>query len=442
MEIKLSDHFGYKKLLRFTFPSIVMMTFNSIYGVVDGYFVSNFAGKTAFAAVNLIMPFLMILGTVGFMFGAGGSALIGKTLGEGDRNKANRYFTLFIWASLIISIVITIVSFCFLPQITTFLGGEGQLHSDAVLYGRIILVATPAYVLQFEFQSLFITAEKPKLGLFVTVISGVSNMTLDLLFVGIFKWGLIGAAVATTISQYMGGVIPLIYFARQNTSLLQFTKTSFDSKALLRACINGSSELMSNISMSVVGMLYNVQLLKFVGEDGISAYGVMMYVSMIFASTFFGYSIGTAPVISYHYGACNKNELKSLLKKSLVITAIFSTAMLISAFCLARPLSLLFVGYDANLFSLTVKGFKIFSLCFAFMGFAIFASSFFTALNDGVTSAIISFLRTLVFQIAAVLLLPIIFGVDGIWWSIVMAEVMAVIVSAIFLKLKQKKYNY
>ncbi len=442
MEIKLSDHFNYKKILRFTFPSIIMMVFTSIYGVVDGYFVSNFAGKTAFAAVNLIMPFLMILGTIGFMFGAGGSALIGKTLGEGSKEKANRYFTLFTFASLIISVILAFLSFCFLPQITTLLGGEGQLHSDAVLYGRIILIATPAYVLQFEFQSFFITAEKPKLGLVVTVISGIANILLDLVFVGFLKLGLVGAACATAISQYLGGVIPLFYFSRKNTSLLCFTKTYFDAKALLKACTNGSSELVNNISMSIVGMLYNIQLLKFANENGVAAYGVMMYVSMIFAGVFFGYAVGTAPVISFHYGAQNHKELKSLLKKSLVVLSIFSVAMLIFSEALAQPLALLFVGYDASLLKLTVRGFRIFSVSFVFTGFAIFASSFFTSLNDGVTSAIISFLRTFVFQITAVILLPLIFGVDGIWWSIVVSEFMAVILSAIFLKLKQKKYKY
>ncbi len=442
MNIKLSDHFTYGKLIRFTLPSMVMLIFTSIYGVVDGYFVSNFAGKTPFAAVNLIMPFLMILGTVGFMFGAGGSALIGKTLGEGDNDKANRYFTLFVIVSVVLSVVFAAVSFFFLPQIARLLGAEGSLLDDAVLYGRIILIATPAFVLQFEFQSLFITAEKPKMGLLVTIASGVANMVLDALLVGIFPFGLVGAAVATAISQFMGGVIPLVYFSHKNTSLLQFTKTSFDGKALIRVCTNGSSELMSNISMSVIGMLYNLQLLKFSGENGVAAYGVMMYVSMIFSGAFIGYSIGTAPVVSFHYGAVNTSELKSLLKKSTVILSAFAVVMCLAAELLAVPLSKIFVGYDADLLELTVKGFRIFSLSFIFMGFAIFGSGFFTALNDGLTSALISFLRTLVFQVAAVLLLPILFGVDGIWWSIVIAEVMAVIVSAIFLKIKQKKYNY
>ncbi len=442
MTIKLSDHFTYGKLIRFTLPSMIMLIFTSIYGVVDGFFVSNFAGKTPFAAVNLIMPFLMILGTVGFMFGSGGSALIGKTLGEGDRDKANRYFTLFVIVSVVLSIIFAAVSFFFLPDIARLLGAEGELLDDAVLYGRIILVATPAYVLQFEFQSLFITAEKPKMGLLVTIVSGVANMVLDTLLVGIIPLGLVGAAAATAISQFMGGVIPLIYFSRKNTSLLRFTKTNYDGKALLKACTNGSSELMSNISMSVIGMLYNLQLLKFAGENGVAAYGVMMYVSMIFSGAFIGYSIGTAPVVSFHYGAANTKELKSLLKKSIVILSIFALVMCIAAVLLATPLSKIFVGYGADLLELTIKGFRIFSLSFLFMGFAIFGSGFFTALNDGLTSALISFLRTLVFQIAAVLLLPVVFGVDGIWWSIVVAEIMAVAVTVFFLKLKQKKYKY
>jgi len=442
MNIKLSDHFTYGKLIRFTLPSIGMMIFTSIYGVVDGFFVSNFAGKTPFAAVNFIMPFLMILGTLGFMFGAGGSALVSKTMGEGDNERANRYFSLFVYVSIICGIVIAVLGIIFIPNVAVLLGAEGRMLSDCVLYGRIILAAIPAFMLQMEFQTFFITAEKPQLGLWVTVASGVANMVLDALLVAVIPLGLVGAASATAISQAVGGFVPLIYFARKNGSLLRLTKTNFDVRALFKCCTNGSSELMSNISMSIVGMLYNVQLLKYSGENGVAAYGVLMYVSMIFCGAFIGYSIGTAPVIGYHFGAQNHIELKSLLRKSTVMIGIFSAAMVVLAEVLALPLSIMFVGYDAALLKLTREAFVIYSFSFLFMGFAIFGSSFFTALNDGLTSAAISFLRTMVFQIAAVLILPLIWGVDGIWISIVAAEVMAVAVSVFFLVLKQKKYNY
>lgn len=442
MKIQLSNHFTYKRLLRFTLPSMVMMIFTSIYGVVDGFFVSNFVGKTPFAAVNFIMPFLMILGTAGFMFGTGGSALVSKTMGEGDGEKANSIFSLIIYVSVGLGIIITVLGVIFIRPVAAMLGAEGVLLDDCVLYGRIILAALPAFILQMEFQSFFITAEKPQLGLAVTVASGVTNMVLDALLVGALPLGLVGAATATAISQVVGGVIPVIYFSSRNSSLLRLGKAKFDGASLLKTCTNGSSELMSNVSMSLVGMLYNIQLLKYAGEDGIAAYGVMMYVNMIFIAVFIGYSIGTAPIIGYHFGALNNGELKSLLRKSLVIISGFSVCMLGLALVLAAPLSGIFVGYDSALLDMTVRGFRIFSLSFLFAGFAIFGSGFFTALNDGLTSALISFLRTLVFQILAVMLLPLVWELDGIWISVVVAEAMAVATGAVCLVVKRKKYKY
>ena len=442
MNIKISDRFNYRKLLRFTFPSIIMMIFTSIYCIVDGFFVSTFAGKTAVAAVNFIMPYLMILGTLGFMFGAGGSALVAKTLGEGDKERANKYFSLLVYASVVCGIILSLVGMVFLRPAAILLGAEGEMLDLSVKYGRIVLWAVPVFMLQMEFQSFFVTAEKPKLGLISTIAAGITNIVLDALLVGLTPYKLEGAAIATAMSQAVGGIFPILYFSRKNTSLLRLTRTNFDLFALLKTCTNGSSELMSNISMSLVGMLYNIQLLKYAEEDGVAAYGVLMYVNMIFIAIFIGYSVGSAPIIGYHYGADNKDELKSILKKSCVIIGICSILMLGFAELLAKPLSLLFVGYDAQLTDLTTRGFVIYSFSFLFAGFAIYGSSFFTALNDGLTSAIISFMRTLVFQIAAVLLLPLAFGIDGIWYSIVVAEFMAVALVIFFLFLKKKKYEY
>lgn len=442
MKIQLSEHFNYKKLLRFSFPSIIMMIFTSIYGVVDGFFVSNYVGKTPFAAVNFIMPFLMILGAVGFMFGTGGSALIAQSLGEGKPERAKQLFSLFIYVSAICGLIIAALGILFIRPIAAMLGAEGTMLEDCVLYGRIILLALPAFMLQYEFQSFFVTAEKPQLGLAVTVAAGVTNMVLDALFVAVLQWGLAGAAVATAMSQVVGGVIPILYFASPNSSLLRLTKTRYDGNALLKTCINGSSELMSNISMSIVGMLYNVQLMHYAGEDGVAAYGVLMYVNMIFLAAFIGYAVGTAPVVSYHYGAGDYNELKGLLKKSLVIIGIFSVSMLVLGEVLALPLSKIFVGYDQGLLNLTLKGFVIYSFSFLFAGMAIYGSSFFTALGDGLTSALIAFLRTLVFQILAVIFLPLIWGIDGIWVSIVVAELMAMVITVFFMVIKRKKYHY
>ncbi|MBR2967159.1 MAG: MATE family efflux transporter [Clostridia bacterium] len=442
MQIQLSDKFTYKKLLRFTFPSIIMMVFTSIYYVVDGFFVSNFAGKDAFAAVNFIIPLAMILGCVGFMFGTCGGALIAKTMGEGDKQKANQIFSLVVYVSIILSIVLTVVGLVVLRPVAKLLGAEGQLLADSITYGRILIIAIPAYVLQYEFQCLFATAQKPTLGLVITILAGVTNIALDAIFVAVLKWGLSGAAAATAISQCVGGVVPLIYFACPNKSLLRLTKARWDFRALAKTCANGSSELMTNISMSIVSMLYNVQLLKYIGQDGISAYGVLMYVNMIFLAVFIGYSVGCAPIISYNYGAKNQAELKATQKKSLVIIGVSAIFMFGTALLLAKPLSVLYVGYDQGLLDLTLHAFKIFSFSFLFAGFAIFFSSFFTALNDGVTSAIISFLRTLVFQALAVMLFPLIWEVDGIWISIVVAEIMAVVVSLVFYWLKRKRYGY
>ena len=425
-------------------PSIAMMIFTSVYGVVDGFFVSNFAGKTPFSAVNLIMPFLMIVATVGFMFGTGGTALVAKIFGEGDKEKANKYFSLFVYVSFALGVIFAILGIVFIRPISALLGAEGELLENCVVYARIILAALPFYVLQLLFQSFFPAAEKPQLGLAVTVLAGVTNMVLDAVLVILLpqEYKLAGAAIATAMSQFVGGVIPLFYFFRKNNSILRLGKTSFDGKAILKACANGSSEFMSNVSMSIVGMLCNIQLLKYAGENGVAAYGVMMYVSTIFTAAFIGYSIGVAPVISYHNGAQNYKESKGLLRQSLIMIGVFGVGMVATAELLALPLSNIFVGYDAELMNLTVSGFKIFALSFIFMGFAIFSSGFFTALNDGLTSALISFLRTLVFQIAAVLLLPLIWEIDGVWISIVVAEVMAAAISAFFLVVKRKKYHY
>lgn len=442
MKIQLSEHFTYRKLLRFTLPSIVMLVFSSIYGVVDGFFVSNFVGKTAFTAVNFIIPFLMILGAMGFMFGTGGGALIAKTMGEGDDRRANELFSLIVYSSILCGVVLSGVGFLLLRPLAVALGAEGIMLQDCITYGTVLLFAIPAYVLQYEFQCLCVTAEKPNLGLAVTVASGVTNMVLDALFVAVLPFGLPGAAAATAISQCVGGLLPLLYFIRNKDGRLHLGRTHWDARALLKTCTNGSSELMSNISMSLVSMLYNAQLLYYAGEDGIAAYGVLMYVSMIFQAMFIGYSVGTAPVVSYHYGAGAHGELHSLLRKSAVIIAGFAVAMFVGARLLSGPLSRLFVGYDAALLAMTRHAFSIFSFGFLFSGFAIYGSSFFTALNDGLVSAAISFLRTLVFQVLCVLIFPLFWQVDGIWVSLVAAEAMAVCVTVVFLRVKQRVYQY
>ncbi len=440
--IQLSDHFTYNNLLRFTFPSIVMMVFTSIYGVVDGFFVSNFAGKTAFAAVNLIFPFIMILGGMGFMIGTGGTALVSLVLGTGDKEKANRYFSMMVYLTVFLGIILSVVGIFFTRPMASFLGATPEMMEDCVVYGRLVFLFIATFMLQNVFQSFLIAAERPKLGLAATIGAGVTNMILDALFVGAFGWGVAGAALATGISQCVGGLLPLIYFIRPNTSLLRLTRAKPELQPIVQACANGSSELMSNISTSLVSMIYNFQLLRYVGENGVSAYGVLMYVQFIFIAIYIGYSIGAAPIVSYHYGAGNDTELKNMLKKSVLLMTGASLVLTAAAILLAAPLSRIFVGYDAELFALTRHALRLFSFSFLLSGFNIFASSFFTALNNGAVSAAISFMRTLIFQTAAVLILPLIFNVDGIWLAVTVAEVFAFLLSAGFLFAKRGKYHY
>ena len=441
-KIQLSDHFTYGRLLRFTLPSIVMMVFTSIYSVVDGFFISNFAGKTAFASLNLIYPFLQILGGVGFMIGTGGTALVSKVMGEGDAEKANRYFSMMILFTAIVGVLLTVFGLVFMRPVALFLGATEQMLPDCVLYGRIVIGFTGAFMLQNVFQSFLIAAEKPKLGLLATVAAGVTNMALDALFIAGFHWGVAGAAIATGLSQCVGGLFPLFYFLRPNTSKLRLVRTKLEARVLAGACANGSSELMSNISSSIVSIIYNFQLLKYLGEDGVSAYGVLMYVQFIFVAIFIGYSIGCAPIVGFHYGAQNHDELKNLLRISVRLMAGAGVALTALAFVLASPLAKLFVGYDEGLYTLTCHAFRLFAFAFLFAGFNIFASSFFTALGNGLISAAISFLRTLVFQTSSVLLLPVILDVDGIWYAITVAEVCAMVISLIFLFAKKEKYHY
>lgn len=442
MRIQLSDHFTYRKLLRFTLPSIVMMVFTSIYSVVDGLFVSNFVGKGPFTAVNLVMPVVMIFGGLGFMFGTGGSALVAKTLGQGRRDQANRYFTMIAIATVGTGIVISALGAAFMRPICHWLRADAEIIDDCVLYGRILLGFNTAYMLQNVFQSFLITAEKPKLGLLATIAAGVTNMVLDALFIAGFGWGVAGAAVATGLSQCVGGLFPLLYFLRPNNSLLRLRPVKLQLRPILQSCGNGASEVVSSVTSSIIGMVYNFQLLRFAGKDGVAAYGVLMYTEFIFVAVFIGYAIGSAPVIGYHYGAENTGELKSLLRKSVTLNLGSGIVMLGIAQALAMTLAHLFVGYDPALFSMTVHGFRIFTVAFVLLGLNIFFSSFFTALNNGVVSAAISFLRTFVFKLSAVLVLPLLFKLDGIWWATVVAEVFAFLVSGVFLLKNRRKYGY
>lgn len=442
MKIGLSEHFTYKKLIKFTLPTIIMMIFTSIYGVVDGLFISNVVGSNAFASINLIMPAIMILGTIGFMFGTGGSAIVSMTLGEGNKEKANKCFSMFIYLEIILGFIFTIIGLIFIEPVARALGATEEMMSDCLTYGRILLIGIVPFVLQNSFQSFIVVAEKPKFGLIVTILAGVTNMVLDFLYISVFKWGVAGAALATITSQFVGAIIPLVYFFRKNSTIIRLGRTKFELSSVIKACTNGSSEMVTNLSMSLVNILFNMQLMKFAGANGVSAYGVIMYIGFLFTGTYIGYSVGTAPIISYHYGAKNKEEVKSLLNKSIKLLGIIALIMTFLAEIGTKPLASIFVGYDKELLELTVNAIRIYSLSYLISWFNIFASSFFTALNDGFVSALISFVRTLVFQVCMILLLPVIWKLNGVWLSVVFAEILAIIVSVICYIKNRKKYEY
>lgn len=442
MRIQLSDHFTYRRLLRFVISPVLMMICTSLYSIVDGFFVSNYVGKTPFAAVNLIMPVCMGLGTIGTMVGTGGSAIVSQVLGEGNREKADKYFSMLVYFSIIISILLSAIGFIFARPIAVLLGATGELLENCVVYSRILFIALTAFVLQNVFQSFFVTAEKPSLSLKISIIAGVTNVVLDFLFIRVFHWGIAGAAIATGLGQVVGGIVPIIYFARENDSLLKLVRAGFDGKILLKTFSNGSSEMVTNLSTSLVNILYNFQLMKMAGENGVAAYGIIMYVNFIFMAIFFGYSIGSAPIIGYHYGAANQDELKNLFRKSVILMGGAGVVLTALAELLTVPLVTVFASYDAELFAMTCHGFRLYSFAFVIMGINVWGSAFFTALGNGVVSAAISFLRTLVFQIVVVIALPIFLGIDGIWLAIVAAELLALIITVIFFVVKREKYQY
>lgn len=442
MRIQLSDHFTYRRLFHFVLPSILMIICTSVYSIVDGFFVSNFVGKTPFAAINLVMPVLMAVGTIGFMIGTGGSAIVSKAMGEGKKEQASQYFSMLIYTSFIFGVVISIAGFLFMRPISEALGATGELLENCVLYGRILFCAMPFFILQYAFQSFFVAAEKPGLSLKVNIAAGLTNAVLDYLLIVVFPLGLAGAAIATIVGQVVGGIVPILYFARKNDSPLRLIKAGFNGRILRNTCINGSSEMVTNLSSSVINVLYNFQLMKFAGENGVAAYGVVMYVNIIFMAIFLGYSMGSAPIVSYHYGAGNHQELKNLFRKSIRFLLGSGVILVVLSEVFAEPLVKIFASRDAELLAITIRGFRLYAIAFLVMGFNVWGSAFFTALNNGAVSAVISFLRTLVFQIIAVLVLPIIFGIDGVWLSIVVAEVLSLAVTGFFLVTRKNRYQY
>lgn len=442
MDIQLSDHFDYRRLLRFTIPSMLMMIFTSVYGVVDGLCVSNYIGKEALASVNLVWPFSMFCSSIGMMLGTGGAALIARTLGRGQKERAKGLFSMIVAVAIIASLVITVIGMVFMPEIAVILGADEELLPLCITYGRILTLSLVFFVMQQMFQTLLITAERPQLGFGFMVGAGIVNIVLDILFLMVFHWGIEGAAWATLLSCIVGGLGPLIYFLTPNSSLLRFTRPLWDWRALLKACGNGSSEMVLDLSIPLCTMLYNVQLMKMSGQDGVAAFGVINYVCMIFMGLFIGYLMGMENIVAYHYGAENTQEVQNLRRRSVHLMLGIGLVMCLGAELAAAPLSRFFVGYDGHLTELSTHAFRLYATGFLIMGLNALASSFFTALGNGLVSAIIAFCRTFLFQSVSIFLLPIVLGLDGIWLSLAVGECLCLVVSWWYYRRYKTRYNY
>lgn len=447
METHLNEHFTYKKIFKITIFPIIMMVFTSLYSIVDGIFISNFANESSFAAVNLVMPFIMIVGGIGFMMGTGGMALVGKLLGEGNKNKANQTFSLVVYSTIVIGLIVSAISFFLIEPIVKAMGNinnttSEEMVKEAILYGRILISCQVFFMLQNLFQSFFLVAEKSKMGFIVTLVSGITNAILDALFIGLFRLGVVGAACATISGYLVASIFSILYFKLNKNLVINLGKTKFNAKIILRSAYNGLSEFVNSISMNVAAIIYNIQLLRLLGENGVSAYGIIMYVSFVFVAVFVGYSIGVSPVISYNYGSGNSSELKNVFKKSIIIMIITGAFMVLFSELTAKPFSHIFSNNNQELLELSTLAIRIYSTSYIFTGFSIFASSFFTALNNGTVSALISLFRTLIFQVAFVLLLPLIFGDNGIWLARPFTEVASLTLSITFIILNRKRYHY
>ena len=448
MKIRLSDHFTFKKLLKAALAPMLMMVFTSLYTIVDGVCISNFCGKESFAGVNLIFPIIMIVGGLGFMLGTGGSALVGKLLGEKKDLEARQTFTMTIIFTILIGLTITIAGVLLIETLvyamTSVATGDisQKMIDEAILYGRLLMAGQVFFMLQNVFQSFFIVDEKPVLGFVFILIGGLTNIVLDILFIGVCKWGIIGAAAATICGYLSGSLGPIIYFLIRKNDYIHFERTKLKLKPLIKICFNGSSEFVNNISSSIVSIVFNMQLLHYFGEDGINAYGIIMYLAFVFTAIFLGYSSAVAPIESYNYGAQNNKELKNVLIKSLIITSILSVSMFIISFTLAEPFSFIFANGSDTLLKITTNGMRIYSIAFLFIGLSIYISTFFTALNNGLISALIAFLRTLVFQIVFVFVFPLFLGKYGIFFAILAAEIMSILLAITFLLIYKKKYRY
>lgn len=444
MKIELSGHYSYSRILKTCIPSVLMILTTSVYSIVDGLFVSNFAGTTSFAALNIIWPAIATVAAFGLMFGTGGSALVAMVIGQDDRDRANGIFTMLIRAMLILGAVCGTLLFIFMRPVSIWLGADEAMLPDCIRYGRILVCAMPAFMSQMAFNSFFMTAEKPQLGTLLTVICGITNIAFDALFIVVFGWGLTGAAIATVLGMAVGGIYPLYYFSskKRNTTKLKFVKADTDWHCIVRCCSNGLSEYVGNIALNIVSMCYNLQLMKLIGQDGVAVYGILMYIGYVYASVYIGYNIAVSPIVSFNYGAQNHDELKSLLRKSIVILLVAGTILTGLSEILSSPMAGIFVGYDPGLKALTARAIRIYMISFMICGLNMFVSAWFTALNNGIVSACAAFARTLVFEMGAIFILPLLLGLDGVWLAVDVADMLALVLAVILLSTFRKRYNY
>lgn len=439
----LGGHYGARRLFISSLPLIGMMVLISIYSIVDGLFVSNLVGTTAFAALNLIWPAIGLVGALGLMVGTGGAALVSKTLGEGDEPRANRYFSMFVEFILLLSVVLAVPLLVWMEPLAVAIGAEGEMVRQCAIYGRICAAGMPAFMMQMGIQPFFMVAGRPRMGTWISLVSGLLNIGLDALFIIVCGWGLAGAAAGSMLACCFGGFYPLWYFSsRFNRSSLAFKATGFEFGPLAKACSNGLSEFVGNISFNIVSMCYNWQLMRFYGENGVAAYSVILYLGFIFVAVYSGYNMTVTPLVGFNFGAGNKRELRSLLRHSLTLMLVLGVLLAGTAELLAGPAARLFVGYDSELTALTVHATRLYAPSFLITGLTLFVSAWFTGLNNGPVSALASFSRTFVFELSCVFLLPVLLGVNGIWLSAPAAEILSLFLGAALLLRFRSRYGY
>ena len=419
-----------------------MMLFTSMYGVVDGLYLSHFSGKEAFAAITLIIPLPLLIGAWAYMIGAGGSAVIAKAIASDRQKDANEYFSFLVLISVLGSILLAGIGEIFLEPCAKLLGANDEMLPFCMTYGRILIAAVPLYVLQNVFQSFLTVAEHPKIGLAINLVSAFLNMALNFVFIRITNEVVTAVALATVVSQFVGGITPFVFFVRSKSTTLRFGRPHMPMSLLGPVFANGVSEFVSEIFHPLASVMYNYKLMELTGLNGVAAYGVLMNVGFLFGSVFLGFAVGSAPLFTYKYEREDHDELHSLFIKSTISVVLMGFLLYGVACMIEGPFAAEFFGGDELLITMTEEAFALHSLSYMVMGLAVFASAFFTAIHDSRVSFLISFLRTLLFEVLAILLLPMLFDLNGVWAASLTSEVLTLLVTVGLLISKKEKYQY